>query len=479
MKFDRQFVTLFLGRILQAAIALAGVRILTEILNRDEVGLTYLVATLASYFSLIFINPICMYMYRRLHEWLREDKLRKAVRLLNLYFLAVAILSIPVVSFCYFVFEIGNSFTVVQICLLVTLNVFATNWFLNTTTTLNMIEKRTVFVGLNVLNNLLTLAGSLAFIFLFQKTAFWWLFGLLFGQVVGCITAYFYFRIHVPIGMSKFPAVKAALFNKQLLYFSIPIGITTALMWTQNQSYRIVVENKFGAETLALFGVGLGVSASIAGLVESIVTQYFYPQYYNLISTANIQNRTEAWRSLYRNAMAVYVPSMVYVFCLSESLLRILVSPKFANSVNIVMFGAFIEFFRMSVNILYAVSQSEMKTRSTIAPYAVGAAAVLLGLTAVSYIGGDAVTIVPAILAGTGAVVFLTMYQCMKKVLPISLEIGFLLRAVAYSMPFTAMFALRGFGNAIWMHLAMVGSCGIYLLFVFWKLMHEVPTTKI
>ena len=58
MKLEKSFLVLLIGRLAQAALALVSIRVLTTLLDKDSVGLTYLVASMASYFVLIFIYSV-------------------------------------------------------------------------------------------------------------------------------------------------------------------------------------------------------------------------------------------------------------------------------------------------------------------------------------------------------------------------------------------------------------------------------------
>jgi hypothetical protein len=172
MKMNREFVILFVGRVSQAVIALVAIRILTDLLDKENIGKTYLVTTITAYFSMIFINPVSMYMNRRLHLWFQEKKLFSALRYLNWYLLAIACLSIPVVLGSYFYLNVGTGFLPWQICFLVFFNIYTGNWFLNLGSSLNMLERRGAFVFFNLTTQVLGLLASLACIFYFEMNAF-------------------------------------------------------------------------------------------------------------------------------------------------------------------------------------------------------------------------------------------------------------------------------------------------------------------
>jgi O-antigen/teichoic acid export membrane protein len=257
----------------------------------------------------------------------------------------------------------------------------------------------------------------------------------------------------------------ALFYNNEVLHFCLPIALTTGLMWVHTQSYRILVEVKLGAEVLALLGVGLSITASLAGLVESLVTQYFFPKYYSAISKAEQAGRSEAWNELFRNAIAVFLPTSIFVACCGPFILRILVNQKFSDSIHIVYWGALIELARMLTNIVYTVSQSEMKTRSTILPYFVGALIVSLGVSGVLFSQvGDKIQWIPPILAFSGLAILITMAFQMKKLLPIQFNFKHIVKTGAYSLPFLSAAFIPTTQNSLFFSLLICGIFGLYLL---------------
>jgi O-antigen/teichoic acid export membrane protein len=64
MKVSRDFLVILSGRIGQAVLALVGLKLMTSLLPKTEIGMTYTVASLGSFFGLILINPVGMYFNR-------------------------------------------------------------------------------------------------------------------------------------------------------------------------------------------------------------------------------------------------------------------------------------------------------------------------------------------------------------------------------------------------------------------------------
>ncbi len=497
MQLKKDFLILLIGRLGQAGLALASIRILTTYLPKDQVGLTYLVATIVSYFALIFINPIGMYLNRHLHQWFFEGRLLAVFRRLNHYFLLVAIMSLPLVVLARVTFSVGEGLSVVGLCVLVFLNLWVSTWFQTLAPSLNLLEKRSVFVLINLLTQALGLLFSVLLIWIVGADAFVWLIGILISQAFGALVAFLYFRhllsakpIRPPSGEDvdhsrdervALPAGKnnirwGDLFTGELLRFCWPIALTTAFMWSQNSAYRIMVERSFGVTSLAGLGVGLGVAASVASIVESLVSQYFHPKFYAEIANGDKRDRLVAWETFYVNALSVFMPCMFYVFCLSKSILRILVHADYSSSFFVLSLGALIEFFRMITNVVYSISQSEKKTKSTIMPYGFGALTVAVGLSVI-YFKNLAIDFVPWILVLAGLVSFVAMVMSMRKLQPLKIHAHFLGHGGVMCLPFALAFLPQFeqvFGDGFWMNFTKSAIFGVYMLVVIWILQNRI-----
>ena len=130
----------------------------------------------------------------------------------------------------------------------------------------------------------------------------------------------------------------------KILKFTLPIGITTFLMWGQSMSYRFIVDFKYSAESLGFIAVGLGISSGIFVSLETIAMQYYNPIFLKDILDANKDQRTNAWNKMASIFIPVYTLAMVFVFCMAETLTSLLVDSKFHDSFIFAMVGATIEF---------------------------------------------------------------------------------------------------------------------------------------
>jgi len=143
------------------------------------------------------------------------------------------------------------------------------------------------------------------------------------------------------------------------------------------------------------------------------------------------------------------------------------------------MLGSFVEFFRIITNIIYSVSQSEMKTTSTIWPYALGAMTVVGGVLLTMYLAEPMKLIyIPMILVLAGVVLCFSMYISMRRILPIRIDFIFIGLSALYSLPFFIMFLVRNYFDTLMRSIFLCGIFGLYLLWVIWKLHQHVETNR-
>lgn len=218
-------------------------------------------------------------------------------------------------------------------------------------------------------------------------------------------------------------AIKS-IFNKDYIrkvsYFIIPVTITLFLQWGQNTSYRFIIEAKYSIEVLAFIAVGFSVSGAIFSAVESLSSQYFNPIYMREITNATKEQRTKAWNNLANFMIPLYILLTVYIISLAPYLVKILVAQKFYDAYIYTMFGALIEFIRVMTNLAYMVSQSEVKTSTTILPYTIGFITTILTLYFIDL--SENLWAIPVVLSFAYSIIFLILYINMKKLLPISIN---------------------------------------------------------
>ena len=380
IKFDRSLFFLIFGRLLQAGLSIITLRMMTEILDQAEVGHQYLINSLILGFSLILINPVGMYVNRHLHEWKAKSQLLPAMKAMNRYFLIVAALSIPIVVILRFAFNFSENILLLTLVGYVALYIFLSTWFQSLISFFNLLGHQDVFVTLNILSVLIGLIAAILLTHFFSPQALNWLGGLLIGQAISLMVGLVLLGRQLKDQPEKSDSLIKSFFSRNTFLFCYPVALTTVFMWLTTQGYRFWVEKNSGLEALAYLGVGLGLAASLAAIVESLTTQWLYPYFYSQMSATDSRERQKSWELLWQRSLAIYIPFLFVSLVASPLVIKLLVSEKFHGVGLIFYFGCGIEFLRLCSGVLYIAAHSEKKTSTTIGPYALGAGVLFLSL---------------------------------------------------------------------------------------------------
>lgn len=434
---DKFVILIAASRVLQIFLSLAAVRLYTAYLSKAEIGNLYLILSLVGFFSLTFVNPAGMFVNRRLHKWAADKTIVNNFAVYNLYLLVLSFFSVLIVVVLHNALKVGANIDLDLLCLLVMFQIYFNTWNQTILPSFNMLNHRVSFVAFTLVTLLLGLALSCFLVVYYKPCAAVWMMGQLSAQAIVTIAAFLYFK---RLTGSEFDyAAFRNVFTRDnvetICRFTFPLVLTTFFLWTQNQSYRLIVEKHIGLEFLAFIGLGMGVSSSIASAAESLVQQIYYPMFYSEINTSDPVRRTSAWNKLAQMTIPIYVSIALLVSFLSPFLVRILVDVKFFDAYIYVIFGAWVELFRMTTGILSNVAQSEMQTKSLLKAYFVGSVLATVGV----WFGSLSVNyrlMIPACLVVSGFVTMQLMYFEMRKLMVI--EIGFrrVLQSMLVSVPF-------------------------------------------
>ena len=461
MKIDKNIVTLTIGRALQALLAIATLRMLTEFLPQDQIGKQYLINSVILWFSMVLINPVGMFVNRHLHEWKSNKQLFYYIKQLNLYFFIVAAISIPLIFTLNYFNLVANISADFYIYAYFFLYILLSTWFQTLTSLFNLFDEQKIFISLNIASQFLGLVFAFFYIHYFSINALSWLFGLLTGQsislMIGC---YFYFKkFHFE---QKSTPVVNTFFNKTALLFCYPVAITTLFMWLNTQGYRLIVQHHLGLETLASLGVGFGLAASVSSVVESITTQFYYPKYYQSLANSDLEKRADNWIKLWQNCLSVYLPFCFLTISAAAFLVKVLTAQKFHHVIELVVVGAFVELFRQLSNVSYLVAHGEKKTDKTILPYAIGAMSIFILFYAFDKFSSLNESTVGYSLLLSGFFVCMFNLLTVNKLIQKSVNIVFLLKVVVISMPMLLGYFLS-IGNDSKIHLFLINCIsGLY-----------------
>lgn len=373
---------LVLGKLVQVLLLFVAVRIFTTFLSVKEVGNLILMLAVATFFGLALINPIGSLLNRKLNEWVQEGSVLRHFFTFNLYVVFIASIAF-VTPYVLVYLNIGHSIATLSFAIVLSLFVFFNTWNQTLIPALNLLFYRKEFVFFTLLSTILYLLLSSFLVVFHQATAFWWLSGQAVGLGIGFFMALLFFlRDAIPpenFTFRKFGSKDVG----GVVRFAVPLSISTLLLWTLGNVYKLIVEAEMSSEALAYIGLGLTLAVSLAGAVESLMMQVFHAHFYKGLSTANSQHdREEVFQEFIENTMPMITGALFVLACLSPYLVTILADQRFASVSIFLMFGIVIELIKIFTNILGHAAHSEYKTHKNIAPYLWGSLLGVIGVFA-------------------------------------------------------------------------------------------------
>lgn len=367
-------ITIIIGRAAQFVLALVMLRVATTLLSPEEMGRVSLVLTTIAFFAMFLVNPVGMFINRRLHAWQASGVARhylvRYVAYLGLVALIAAV-SLLLVSFSGWVnFGVPTGWLVALVCGSLIFNT------INQTAipSLNMLGDSRNFVVLTVATLVASFVCALALVEVIQRAAQYWLLGLLLGQAILAVvgTRMLFAKLHIGNAIPSAPIVQERHL-RVLFAFAWPVALAAGLGWVQAQGYRYIMEGELGLAQLGLFVAGYGISAGMIAGFESVLTTYFQPRLYRDANNNQHAEQVQAWQ---RYASAV-IPSLILTVALivmtAPELTRLLLGENFQAAGSYVIWGALAEAARVMTGVYSLIAHVFMKTRWLILPTVVGA----------------------------------------------------------------------------------------------------------
>lgn len=457
--YYRDFIVLTLGKALQIFLGLISLRLITEMLSEEQVGIYYILLTVVSLLAFGLFNPLGQFYGRHLINWQEKSYLKTATNtMLLLRGLTIPFaLCLAIVVFYLFSYEKYFSIFEYSAFIFVSLVALIHGVLLSAT---NILISRVKFTVFSVLTLLTGLVFSVFFIQL-KPTAMVWIYGLAVSQIIFSVFLYKTITFNQVFSFSKMKKSFNRKYIKSVFFFILPVTITLYLQWGQKASFRLIVEDLYSAQLLGFIAVGMALSGAIFSAVENLSTQFYMPIYLKKVSSSDHFRRSEIWNDLAAILLPIYVAILIYVITLAPYISKLLVSEKFQNAYIYTMIGACIEFLKVLTNLVYLVSQSEIKTKNTIAPYLVGFLVMVAGLY--SFDISSFPWMVPVILLFSYLIAFFIMYHNMKKLLSIKFEIFKSLKTIFIMMPLLLIFFVD-IGPTIINSILFCFFSGIYLV---------------
>lgn len=364
-------ILVFFGNIAQFIMLLITMRVATSYLTPAEMGRLSLITAATAFYVLFLVNPIGMFINRRLHAWDALGISKLYLNVYGAYLLLVSVLAGASIYLLNLFGVFGGEFSTAWLVILICGSIFFTTTNQTVIPSLNLLGFRLQYFVLTVATIILSLILAYLLVITFVCTAEYWQAGIIIGQVVlAAIGASVLYSKLSPVVIGKFTST----FNLQTIYaFAWPIAISVAFNWMQMQGYRFLVSDELGLKTLGLFVAGYGISAGMIAAFESLLVTYFQPKFYKSVSDSNSIEQSIAWNT-YADA---FLPPLVLVImtliAIAPELTRFMVGPSFQSAAEFVMWGAVAEGFRVIASVYGMAAHGKMNTKLLIAPNVLGA----------------------------------------------------------------------------------------------------------
>lgn len=368
-------------------------RVATTLLLPEEMGRVSLVITTIAFFALFLVNPVGMFINRRLHAWQASGVAWHYLILYVNYLIFVVLIAGVVLLLFYMSGLVSFGLSIGWLIFLVCGSLFFNTINQTAIPSLNLLGDSRRFVALTVATIAASFACATLFVQMVQPSAQYWLLGLLLGQtLLGVIgTRVLFVRLkktkalHVPLTICGR--------NLHTLFsFAWPVAIAVGLGWIQSQSYRYLMEERLGLMELGLFVAGYGISAGLIAGFESIFTTYFQPKFYKRISNDNVSEQSHAWHEYAQAILPSMLITSFFIMATAPDLTQLLLGPSFRQSAQFVAWGALAESARISTAVFGMVAHARMNTKLLLLPNLVGAAmSILLIWFLTSVYGSDGV----------------------------------------------------------------------------------------
>ncbi|PPK73729.1 O-antigen/teichoic acid export membrane protein [Methylobacter tundripaludum] len=369
-----------IGRIAQFALLLLTLRLATSLLSPAEMGKISIVTATVAFFALLLLNPVGMFMNRRLHAWDLRGQATNYLMYFWRYLLIVNVFS-ALVLFALTGFNIWSpSINIYWLLLLVCGNLIFGTINQVVIPGLNLLGHRGWFSVLAVATTATSLIFAVVLVREVSPNAENWLSGLLIGQlIVGLIGKRIFFgKLQRANPKSNRLPKLSHSHIQSFLGFAWPVAIAVGLGWIQSQGYRYLMEERLGLIELGLFVAGYGISAGLIAGFESIFTTYFQPKFYKRISNDNINEQYHAWIEYSQSILPSLLLTSILIMATAPELTQLLLGSDFKLSTQFVVWGALAELARISTAVFGMAAHARMNTKLLLLPNLVGAAMSIL-----------------------------------------------------------------------------------------------------
>lgn len=387
-------LTIIFGRGLQFLLALAIMKMATTLLSPQEMGKVSLTLSTIAFFALFLINPVGMFINRRLHSWYVNGVAKHYLVSYANYLVLVSIAA-TISLFIMDHFSVINfGMNIGWLAFLVSTSLIFNTINQTSIPSLNLLGNVKAFIVLTIATLLASFVLAIIIVNGYGFTASYWLLGIILGQMIFAVFGTK--KLFKQLDQFK-TTLKVKVTNSQirsLSAFCWPVALAAMFWWIQSQSYRYIFEAQLGFAELGLFVAGYSVSAGIIAGFESVLTTYFQPRFYRDVQSGDNGNQVESWL---KYSQAVIPPLLITVMTtalLAPELTRFFLGTTFHTAEKYVVWGAISEAARVLISIYSLNAHAQMKTKLLIWPYFSGAIlAIALTIFLIPQFGGVGVGI--------------------------------------------------------------------------------------
>lgn len=374
MTAQLNLIVIAIGRVIQTLVLFFTYRAITHTLPINEVGHYFFFLAVAGFTGLVLVNPVGQYFNRFLHLWMQKHIVLGPV----LKFILFSIAASVVTAAAALLLGWGKSFVSGFLPLAISIYALGTALTGFLTNALNLAGRPILFtfMTLGYQVSSLALAWSAASQ---APTAMTWLavsgaVNTLWGLTAGLllIRSKLTKEVNDHIAGNADAALQTTLFR-----FSIPLAVSNLGVWFLTQGYRPFAEWQFGAERLALIGLGLGLASSIASAFELLTHQIFLPRFYADSHHASDHARSESWSRLIKILLPMHLMVALGTMGFSVILLKVMAPDSYQDAFIYIVIGAGAELFRIIGNLANLQAISGLQMHKSVAPYFLGAGASL------------------------------------------------------------------------------------------------------
>lgn len=393
-----ELLSVGLGRVLGAALALAGFFVLTRQLPPEEYALVALLMGFSSFAGLVLLNPAGQWANRHIHEWHDQRALHARLQELLRLVLGAALVVGSLSAGWYLLTSATDLIEAVAVGAIVAGLVYFTTAALAFSSALNALGHRREAVVWQLATNGLGLLLAVLLVQL-DATATLWLAGLAMGAALAWVGAGTALRHVVSRDDTQEEGnhrPKPFFGDGAFKHFALGLTMVTTLMWLEGNGYRFILERGWSARDLGLFLMALSVPAQLTAVLESVVMQFAYPYFYRSLAGLDDKEKLAGRTSAMTGALLpLYWIWGGLLFLMAPQFLYLIAGIEYHGAAEWMAFGVMLEVARLTGNACQLVAQATKDFRPMVAPFALGAAgSTLTSLLAVVF--GGTVTAVGA-----------------------------------------------------------------------------------